>query len=60
MKKLKACPFCGAVPSGKKFCSTDHGPALMCDTCGSQGPAALDRTWAEYVQSLLFRLATNR
>jgi len=45
MKKAKIleCPFCGRIPSGKRFCSTDRGPAMECDHCGTMGPAALDR-----------------
>ena len=45
MKKVKIaqCPFCGKIPSGKRFCSTDRGPAMECDHCGSMGPAALDK-----------------
>lgn len=35
------CPFCGTVPTGKKFCSTVSGPALMCENCGAEGPHAL-------------------
>jgi len=41
--KIRECPFCGRIPSGKRFCSTDRGPAMECDHCGSMGPAALDR-----------------
>lgn len=43
--KLADCPFCGKTPSGKRFCSTERGPALTCDHCGSDGPSALDRTF---------------
>lgn len=44
MKKpeILSCPFCGKTPSGKRFCSTDRGPALTCDHCLSLGPPALD------------------
>lgn len=38
--KAARCPFCGRRPSGKRFCSTASGPALMC-VCGAQGPPAL-------------------
>ena len=42
-EKIRECPFCGRVPSGKRFCSTDRGPAMECDHCGCMGPAALDK-----------------
>lgn len=35
------CPFCGKTPSGTRFCSTPHGPALSCDYCRGEGPPAL-------------------
>lgn len=44
MKKkleISSCPFCGKIPSGKRFCSTDRGPALTCDHCLSMGPPSL-------------------
>lgn len=41
--KIRECPFCGRIPSGERFCSTDKGPALMCDHCGVMGPSALDK-----------------
>lgn len=41
--KLAECPFCGRTPSGKRFCSTMQGPALICDHCQTDGPPALDR-----------------
>lgn len=42
MKKLEilSCPFCGHVPSGKRFCSTPQGPAVSCDHCHGEGPPA--------------------
>lgn len=40
--KIRACPFCGKIPSGKRFCSTDHGPSLICDHCGADGPPACE------------------
>lgn len=46
MKKkleISSCPFCGKTPIGKRFCSTDRGPALTCDFCLSMGPSALSR-----------------
>lgn len=39
--KIAKCPFCGEVPSGKRFCSTEHGPMLECEGCGANGPPAL-------------------
>lgn len=41
-QRAKLCPFCGAVPTGGRFCTTSHGPALICDDCGAVGPTALD------------------
>lgn len=43
MKRQKPipCPFCGKKPSGKKFCSTDRGPVLICDHCLAEGPPLL-------------------
>jgi hypothetical protein len=41
--KLLPCPFCGKVPDGKRFCSTDFGPALTCNHCLVDGPPALDK-----------------
>lgn len=43
MKRPKPlpCPFCGKKPSGKKFCSTDRGPVLICDNCAAEGPPPL-------------------
>ena len=41
--KIRECPFCGKIPSGKRFCGTDRGPALECDDCSAVGPPALDR-----------------
>jgi hypothetical protein len=43
MKKVKLlpCPFCGERPTGKRFCSTVNGPALICDRCFAEGPSAL-------------------
>lgn len=46
-KGVKDCPFCGDTPTGKKFCSTPNGPALICDSCGCQGPPSNGRQ--EYV-----------
>jgi hypothetical protein len=42
MKKLKPlpCPFCGRTPTGERFCSTPHGPAVSCDHCHGEGPPA--------------------
>lgn len=36
------CPFCGKKPSGKRFCSTDRGPVLICDHCLAEGPLGED------------------
>jgi hypothetical protein len=43
MRKLETlpCPFCGKIPSRERFCSTLNGPALMCESCGADGPPAL-------------------
>jgi hypothetical protein len=42
MKKLEVlpCPFCGKIPTGERFCSTPHGPAVSCDHCHGEGPPA--------------------
>lgn len=37
-EKAMACPFCGKLITGKRFCSTEHGPAVICDHCDSNGP----------------------
>lgn len=42
-EKLLPCPFCGGIPTGEKFCSTDRGPALTCDFCSTLGPPALEK-----------------
>lgn len=39
--EIKECPFCGKVPSGRKFCETVRGPVLICNHCGVEGPFAL-------------------
>ena len=41
--KIAACPFCGKTPTGKKFCSSECGPSLICDHCRAEGPPALGR-----------------
>lgn len=42
-EKILPCPFCGGIPTGEKFCSTDRGPALTCDFCSTLGPPALEK-----------------
>lgn len=58
--KIEPCPFCGALPSGKMFCSTNQGPALECDHCGCMGPGALDREFVGANEDKLNPLAIER
>jgi len=59
MKKVKIepCPFCGKIPSGKSFASTDHGPALMCERCSSMGPPALKKEMVGFDERRFEKLA---
>jgi hypothetical protein len=43
LKKLLPCPFCGTVPTGRSIASTEHGPSIVCDGCGADGPPALGK-----------------
>jgi hypothetical protein len=58
--KIETCPFCGSRPSGKRFCSTDRGPALECDRCGCMGPAALDKEFVGHDEDKLNPQAIER
>ncbi len=40
--KMAPCPFCGTKPKGAwrkvRFCSSIHGPSVICDHCQAEGP----------------------
>lgn len=60
MKGILRCPFCGKKPSGNRFCSTNEGPALVCDHCLAMGPSALEKTWMGYAEDKLKPRAVRR
>lgn len=53
--KIAPCPFCGNNPTGKRFCSSECGPSLICDHCRAEGPPALGDEIQEGTNDRLLR-----